>query len=87
MKSSLFETLPKNVTVNRKKKKPINYDNNDLKYSSTESEGENEFLKTKKLELNNNPRFMKILHNSKNEKNFFAEQKQNKNIISKEESN
>lgn len=78
MKSSLFETLPKNVTVSRKKQKNINFDNNEINDSLPESEEENEFLKTKKFDLKNNPKFMKLLQNSKNEKNIFAE-KINKN--------
>lgn len=84
MKSSLFETLPKNVTVSRKKNKNINHDNNDLNNSS-ELKGENEFLKTKKLELKNNPKFLKLLQNSNHEKNFLAE-KIKENEDSKNES-
>ncbi len=72
MKSSLFETLPKNVTGSRKKKKEINFDKKDSKESSSESEAENEFLKTKRLELKNNPKFLLLL-NSNNGKNFLAE--------------
>jgi len=84
MKSSLFETLPKNVTVTRKKQKNINYENSEINNSSFESEGINEFQKTKKFNLRNNPKFMKLLQNSNNDKNFFCEKIQENNDSKKE---
>lgn len=73
MKSSLFETLPKNVAINRKKIKNKNYENNENTNSSIDSLEEKEFLKTKKLNLQNNPKFQKFLQNSNNKEEFIKE--------------